>query len=379
MSPAQPSGAPRRALVVTVVHHPSDSRIRHREVRALLDAGWQVTYAAPFAGYDVVPDPAEGLAVVDLPRAAGRRRLRAAVAARRLVRRLAPEHDVVVVHDPELVPALAGLARGRRVWDVHEDPAAALVVKEWLPRPLRPVVARGWRRLERLVERRWQLLLAEPGYQERFARTHPVVPNAASVPPRVAAPGRDRVVYLGNVTMARGAAEMVEVGRALRASGPRAPVLHVIGPARDAATQHALDEAAAAGDLVWHGFVPAEQAGAMLDGALAGLSLLHDLPNYRPSTPTKVVEYLAHGVPAVTTPLPLAVELVEACDGGVVVPFGDAAAAVGAVLALHADPERAAQMGRRGHALARERYDWAVQAPLFVAAVAAAARPVRDA
>jgi len=35
--------------------------------------------------------------------------------------------------------------------------------------------------------------------------------------------------------------------------------------------------------------------------------------------PTKVAEYMAHGVPVVTTPLPLAVELVSAADGGFVV------------------------------------------------------------
>ena len=39
--------------------------------------------------------------------------------------------------------------------------------------------------------------------------------------------------------------------------------------------------------------------------------------------PTKVVEYMAHGVPVITTPLPLAVELVQNADCGFVVPFGD--------------------------------------------------------
>ena len=57
----------------------------------------------------------------------------------------------------------------------------------------------------------------------------------------------------------------------------------------------------------------------MLPGALAGLSLLQDLPNYRHSRPTKIVEYMAHGVPVVTTPLPVAVELVESAGAGVVV------------------------------------------------------------
>lgn len=35
-------------LVVTVVHNPSDARIRYRQIRALLEAGHQVTYLAPF-------------------------------------------------------------------------------------------------------------------------------------------------------------------------------------------------------------------------------------------------------------------------------------------------------------------------------------------
>ena len=78
---------------------------------------------------------------------------------------------------------------------------------------------------------------------------------------------------------------------------------------------------------------------AVVDGALAGLSLLHDEPNYRVSQPTKVIEYLAHGVPVVTTPLPLARRLVEEVGAGVVVPFGDVAATLDAVLALDADPD----------------------------------------
>ena len=145
---------PPRALVVTVVHHPQDSRIRHREIAALLAAGWQVTYLAPFVGHDLpVPAPDGGLTCIDLPRASGRDRIPAARAARAAVRRLAPEHDVVLVHDPELLPATAGLGLDHLVWDVHEDPAGALVVKDWLPGPLRRPVAGAWRLAERLVER----------------------------------------------------------------------------------------------------------------------------------------------------------------------------------------------------------------------------------
>lgn len=354
-------------LVVTVVHDPEDSRIRHRQIPALLADGWQVTYAAPFRGY-ARPEPhVPGLRTLDLPRAQGRHRLAAARAARSLVRAEAPRHDLVLVHDPELVPALAGLRLGTLVWDVHEDPAAALVAKEWLPGPLRGVVGRGWRAAERLAERRHPLLLAEYAYQDRFARPHPVVPNTVRVPETVPEPGTDRVVYLGTVTMARGAAEMADVARIVRERTGGACRVEIIGGSKDDEATRVLAAAAAAGDLTWSGFIPSDRALGMLPGALAGLSLLHDLPNYRHSRPTKIVEYFAHGVPVITTPLPVAVELVESAGAGVVVPFGDPQAAAAAILALREDPARARAYAAAGHAAARAAYDWGVAGPQFTA------------
>lgn len=360
----------RRALVVTVVHHPQDSRIRHREISALLAAGWEVTYLAPFAAHGLpVPAPEGGLTCIDLPRAAGRRRLAAARAARSAVRRLAPEHDIVLVHDPELIPATAGLPLQHLVWDVHEDPAGALAVKDWLPAPLRRPVAGGWRLAERLVERRHPLLLAEHAYASRFRRTHHVVPNAVVVPASVAPAGGARLVHVGNLTTARGSELMVETARLAHAASDGAITLEVVGPARDEASRAAMEAGVAEGVLVWHGFQPAERAMATIDGALAGLSLLRDLPNYRGSMPTKVVEYLAHGVPAITTPLPLAQELVDEAVAGIVVGFDDPQAAAEAALQLWRAPHDAAAMGARGRDLVRERYDWAKGGAAFVDAL----------
>ena len=47
------------------------------------------------------------------------------------------------------------------IWDVHEDPAAALQVKSWMPKILRRPVAGAWRRAEWVAERQHHLLLAE--------------------------------------------------------------------------------------------------------------------------------------------------------------------------------------------------------------------------
>jgi glycosyltransferase involved in cell wall biosynthesis len=365
----------RRALVVTVVHHPDDARIRHREIGALLDAGWRVTYAAPFAAHDIaLPTGSAQLEAVDLPRAAGRRRLAALRSARELLRVRGIDHDVVVLHDPELLLTLPGLDLPPVVWDVHENTPAAVTLKPWLPRPLRRPVAATVTAVEQFAARRVHLILAETSYRERFGPDHLVVPNAVQVPERIQPSNDRRVVYLGHVTLARGAAELVDIGRQVRIATAGGTRLLVIGDA-DEAARRLLAPAAEAGDLDWAGFVPNDRARAMLGGALAGLSLLHDEPNYRSSMPTKVVEYMAHGIPVVTTPLPQARDLVRRAGAGVVVPFGDADAVVREILRLRADPARRAEMGGAGHRIAGAEYDWQQLSDAFVKEIDRIATP----
>jgi glycosyltransferase involved in cell wall biosynthesis len=365
VSPRAPA-RPLSALVVTVVHHPEDARIRHREIGALLDAGVQVTYAAPFVAHGVdLPDVA-GLRPVDLPHATGRTRATAFRAARRLLAHEAADHDVVLVHDPEIVAAAAGLGIDNLVWDVHEDTAAAIEAKPWVPPRARAPLARAARAIERHAERRHELILAEYAYADRFERDHVVVPNTVRVPATVAAPGPSRAVYLGSLTMARGAATLLQTGRLLTVATRGEVKVEIIGGARDTRTADTVDWGVKCGHVVHHGFVPSALALPMLDGALAGLSLLEDRPNYRHSMPTKVIEYMAHGLPVITTPLPLAADLVERSGCGVVVPFDDAEATAAALIELARDPERRAALGRAGHAYAREHHDWNVIGRDFV-------------
>jgi glycosyltransferase involved in cell wall biosynthesis len=367
-----------RVVVCTVVHHPADARIFYREIQALLDAGHDVTYIAPHQESAAsVRDENQGqsqdlgnservrgnLRLVTVPRASGRHRAGALRAARTAMAGEVAGADLLLVHDPELLLVLP--PRGKRpptVWDVHEDTAAALTTKAWLPEWLRPVAAGGVKRAEHLAERNLHLILAEHGYNTRFAGEHPVVPNTTYVPGTAAPPsGPRRVVYVGWLSPDRGSAEMVELGRLLR---PHGIAVELIGQADAAARAHIE----AGGDAVrWHGFVPNAEALRLVEGALAGLSLLRDEENFRHSMPTKVAEYMGRGVPVVTTPLPLAVELVQAGECGFVVPFNDPAAARDAVLKLDTDPGLRVKMGLRAHEYALGNLAWPPHAAAFVA------------
>ncbi|WP_026118941.1 glycosyltransferase [Nocardiopsis ganjiahuensis] len=351
------------ALVATIVHHPEDARILHRQIRALVDAGHTVTYVAPFRECGVIPW--DQVRAVDVPRASGRDRMSSIQAARAALARLAPEADLLLFHDPELMLALP-TKRPVTVWDVHEDTPAALRTKPWIPQPLRRPLGGVVRGFERRAEQRMRLILAEEGYRSRFRGNHPVVPNTTDVPETpLRPPGDDRVVYLGQLSKARGAQDLIEMGRRLRDHGVRLEVIggadHVVRPLlRDAHQENALH---------WYGFVPNDRALRMAAGALAGISLLHDTDNYRHSMPTKVVEYMAHGLPVVTTPNPMAAALVtKRPEGpaGTVVPFEDPAAAARAVLELRRDEKLRHEYADTGHRIAQASYHWPVQARLFV-------------
>jgi len=348
-----------RVLVATVVHDPRDARVYAREIAALVDAGHHVTYIAPFTSFGLTGLP--GVDPVDIPAAKGRNRLAAFRAARHELHRRAPDHDVVLLHSPELILSARDLEHPCIVWDVHEDTAAAVTLKGWLPRPIRRPVAHavGW--AERWAERHWHLILAEDAYVDRFRSRHPVVPNSTPVPRNVPPSGNDRAVYVGHVTRARGGDEIVALGRRLRGSVET----HVIGHADDDMSG-VLRRAHDRGDVIWHGYLANTEAMAIVQGATVGLALLHDEPNYRHSRPTKIMEYWAQGIPVVSTPLPMAVEMIESSEGGLVVPFADAEAAAHAVLHLVHQPRLRQEMADNGRRWVKENADWNVDGPEFV-------------
>lgn len=353
-----------RLLVVTVVHRPDDARILHRQVRSLLDDGFSITYAAPWRAFDVLPP--DGVERRELPRSVGRRRLGAVWAARRLLRAEADAHDLVLLHDPELLVAvrLAGVHRlPPVVWDVHEDTAVALGDREWVPPRLRRIFAALVRALERWAERNVHLLLAEDGYRARFRRSHPVVRNHPHrrTPPAGADEGTvpegpARIVHVGRLSRRRGLLDMIALAEQLGADH----CVELIGPVDDDVAE-ALATASAAGIVRWHGFVPNDQVGELLVGAAVGLCLLHDDPNYRVSMPSKVIEYLAHGLPVVATPLPEVSALFETGDVGVLIPFGDREAAAEAVRAIVTDPDRRRHMRTEALRVAESR-TWETEA-----------------
>ncbi len=318
-----------RALVLTTVHSPDDTRIRERLIRTLADLV-PVTYASRH------PGPFDGAGLTWAPLSGGR--LRRNLGAMRIM--LRPGWSVVVMHDPEMIPAglLARLLRRRPVvFDVHEDLESQIRYKEWAPwwsKPALRLLARG---LYRLAERYLILTLAEPGYQRMFREEHPVFanyPRSGDYPdPREEGDGT--AIYLGDVTVARG------VDDAAAACALAGVPFVAVGRVDD---QLAVDlNTTGKGEVLLTGRLPNPEALELVGRASVGLSPLKDLANYRESLPTKTLEYLAMGVPVVATDLPGTSAVLRGLDAAWLIPPGDVEAMSKAIEdAAHPNSKRAA-------------------------------------
>jgi glycosyltransferase involved in cell wall biosynthesis len=292
----------RRVLVVTTVHHPDDNRIREKTIRAL-GQRFDVEFAAR------TPGPTDRVGLTWLPLRGGR--LRRNLAAWRLA--LTRRTDVISIHDPELLPlgAVARLIGRQVVFDMHEDIPKQILTKDWIPALLRPGVAAVSRVMLRASERFLTFTLAEDSYSRQLRSPHAVIANHPEVDslPRVR-DGRSGVVYVGSVTLERGLVD------AIRACAVVGVALTVVGPVGDALANHMRDEATRGGvELGLTGRLQHAEAMDRVAGSEVALSPLHDLPNYRDSIPTKLLEYLAIGVPVVASDLPATRAVTEGLEG----------------------------------------------------------------
>ncbi|HSQ37934.1 MAG TPA: glycosyltransferase, partial [Acidimicrobiia bacterium] len=172
------------------------------------------------------------------------------------------------------------------------------------------------------------------------------------------------------ITEERGALDMVEAVGAM--SRPRP--LRLLGRCGADLAERLRRRAGAVG-------VPGEVGGPLphrlameqAAGASAGLSLLHPLPNYLNSLPTKVVEYLQMGLAVVAADLPGTRAAVAGLAGVELVTPGDPAAAAAALDRVVGDGAARREAAAQAPAL-RERLVWPEAAVVAVYREAAARR-----
>jgi glycosyltransferase involved in cell wall biosynthesis len=345
---------------LTSVHPVVDTRILHKEAATLAAAGHEVMLVAVAERDTTI----RGVRVRAVARARSRLGRMTATAVRVLRAALAERADVYHFHDPELIPVglCLKLAGKQVIYDVHDDLPGAILSKTWIRPGLRPLLARVVAVLEGGAARLFDVVVvANPAHGHRFPKGRTVavrnLPDLAEFP-REAAPAvrQPAVIYVGDLTRARGALKMIEAIGRLPTSCPAR--LWLGGRFSEPDLEAACRALAGWARVDFLGWLDRSAVADRLAGARVGLVLLQPVPHYQANYPIKLFEYMAAGLPIVAADLPLCREVVETAGCGLVVDSCDPAAIAAAVAWLLEHPAEAEAMGQRGRAAVEQRYTW---------------------
>lgn len=349
----------------SAVHKGLDVRIFRKECVSLAQAGYD-THLVINAGPDDVAEAARNrvtLHALGYPAGAGRlaRMSRHAYECYRVARSL--DADIYHFHDPELLPyGLLLTAAGKEViYDVHEDLHGDIQSKAWIPERARRTVAMAARFVEHVGARRLAAVVASSQYIGAFfshtARRLVIVNNYPLLselpcPARAGDRVRDCVCYVGGIDGTRGIREMVTAVSYLDVK------LLLAGAFSSQALRSEVTQHPGWKNVEELGYLDRAGVAGVLNRSFAGLVTLEVLPNYLVALPVKMFEYMAAGIPVISSPFPNWRMIVDGDQCGICVDPGDPRAIADAIRFLRAHPEDAARMGANGRRAVETKYRW---------------------
>jgi glycosyltransferase involved in cell wall biosynthesis len=174
--------------------------------------------------------------------------------------------------------------------------------------------------------------------------------------------GRETLIYCGTFSASRRLDIVIE-GFALAWRERPTIILVMVGReeinGEIAALQAGAERLGVAEHVVWAGWLPLATVAGLVRAARIGLSLIPRGPLFDVSSPTKLCEYLALGVPGLVNDIPDQALVARRSQAARVVAMEPAAIA-GGILAMLRNPEDLAAMSARGPAYVRSERSYGV-------------------
>ena len=359
-----------KVCILSSVHLALDNRVFYREAQSLRQAGYDVTLIAVH-GQDEVR---AGIRILALPRV--RRWQRPVLWAALLRRAIETRADVFHFHDPDLLiitPWLRWLTGRPTIYDVHEVYTDFIEVKEYIPAWLRPPMAWVFRWLEPLLARlQSAFIFADEEIASSFAsidRPKATLFNFpsrafiedASVATRDARPRDPVILYLGGMERNRGSRLMIEAFRQILKALPQARLLlvgHFAPPDLEKEVRADAECRGIEHALTITGRVPFQQIGEYLRNSYLGWVTWQPVAKNQKNIPTKLFEYMAYGLPVVSSDLASTQPFVHDGRNGYLVTADHPAEHAQAILKLLRHPRAAASMGKYGQEMVLSTYNW---------------------
>ena len=349
-------------------HTSDDSRVFHKECRALAQAGYEVHLIAS----DKAPASyvAGGVIIHPLPLSKSRferisRRWKVANIAASL------SADLYHVHEPELLgPVLTRVGDKPVIYDVHESYLDLLGHRSWIPAPARPLVQALWQRSEAkwVGKCRAIVTVAEP-IAERYVKLHGRVEIIRNFPDLSLGEfngglpqSREPVCVLaGTLNGDRNLANMVlAIGLLRRRSVDLS--LWLAGkwdsPEYERVIQKLAADEGVSDRVRYFGVLSHKDAVALESRASIGMATVLPTGNFLKTLLIKLFECMALGLPIVYSNFPLFQQYVREYGVGIAVDPERPEQIADALEYLVKNPEIAQRMGSMGKRVIIEKYNW---------------------
>jgi glycosyltransferase involved in cell wall biosynthesis len=360
---------------LTSVHPRTDSRIRIKQVATLAGRFHGRFFFFVQDGLGEEKDEQHCVSVIDIgtvPDSRFGRMIKGNWRMWKKVRAVRP--CIAHFHDPELIPVglLLKLSGIKVIYDVHEDLPVQILVKQWIPGPVRVLVSRGAAVVERLAAGFFDAVVAAtPTIGERFpadktitVHNYPIPAELQILRPVFYEERRPPYfAYIGGLTRIRGAREMVEAVSLVANGKVR---LCIAGLCQPLEYQQEIQELPGWKRVKYFGWADRMQVAEILGSVRAGLVVLQPTPNYKEAYPIKMFEYMAAGLPVIASDFPLWRRIIDEAGCGLLVDPLDPRAIARAMQWILDNPKEAEAMGCRGKAAVAGRYNWDSQAVKLV-------------
>ena len=345
------------------VHRATDTRIFYKECRSLAKV-YKVTLLALAEKSQEV----DGVKIIALKNYQNRFLRFLITDFVLLVRAIGEGADVYHFHDPELiVTGLALRLAGKKViYDVHEDVASDLDEKKWLP--FKSLAKAGYYLLESLAFRfSFYFVLAEKSYQKKYlhhSAKYVVIQNFVPVKDFMFNnlpynPSSKTIAFVGFLSAKRGLSHIIEALKILKDKGLIINLRCIGAINTDLSTilEQSKSYPEIKEQVEFMGHIPFPESIYAARDCLAGLALPENIPNHFGSYPTKMFEYMAIGLPVISSDFDLYKDVVDKYECGITVNPENSQAIADAIEILISNPDRALRYSNSGKE-AVENFNW---------------------
>jgi glycosyltransferase involved in cell wall biosynthesis len=175
------------------------------------------------------------------------------------------------------------------------------------------------------------------------------------------------VLYVGRFEASKGLLDLLQAARIVldrhRGPAPRFVLVGsgpLLGTVREMVSQNGL-----AGQVELKGQIGVDRRPELME--LYRMAQLFVLPSHHEGMPTVLLEAMASGLPAVSTAVGGALELIADGENGLLVPPHEPEALASALLSLLADAGLRSDVGRNARTTVQQRYSWAAVAERYLA------------